>query len=63
MAQNYYGIEDVSIIKAERLYIIGAYVEDILKSPEKEISNWCIVYIVDAIHTIPLFGLNRFTLD
>lgn len=39
LAQNYYGIEAVSIIKAEGLYIIGAYVEDILKSTEKEISN------------------------
>ena len=39
LAQNFYGIQNVSYIKAENLDLIGADVESILRATEKEIET------------------------
>jgi len=39
LAQNFYGIREVSCVKAENLDLVGADVEGILRAAEKEIDK------------------------
>ncbi|MBR1945024.1 MAG: hypothetical protein IJ846_01855 [Alphaproteobacteria bacterium] len=41
LAQNFYGIREVSCVKAENLDLVGADVEGILRAAENQIGRIC----------------------